>query len=344
MAIRTGAEGLEDMIGRVYGRLGSKLAGIGSIPLYVLVFLSYVLVGSDTFMKWLELVPSIDQEQKWFRPVMLLAYAAIPIAGSIPPQISFLGKLMPISVGSIFLLVIGLSVQAIVDFSKNSPKISPTINWATFTAPDLFISLSVHSGTMTLPGGQSAPLKAYVRDIQKQEHVLTLTYALCYLIYCVPSVLIYLDVGADIQSNVLMSFKPDNWIIIIIQVGVLLKVTMTFIGIQMIYQIWMSQMLWGTVRPPTKLKRAILMIFTYAAVLGGALVLSDLLPVLGIAGSLGLVGMYVLAPMAELKESGWVVKSRQGLFDVVLITIGLFTTVVAFVFSIMSAIASVSAA
>jgi hypothetical protein len=139
-----------------------------------------------------------------------------------------------------------------------------------------------------------------------------------------------------------MSFDTDNWIIIVIQIGVLLKVTMTFIGIQMIYQIWMSQMMWNTVRPPTKVKRAILMILTYAAVLGGALVLSDLLPVLGIGGALGLVGMYVLAPMAELKESGWVVRSKQGIFDVVLITIGLFTTVVSFVFAVMSIIVSLS--
>jgi hypothetical protein len=302
MALRTGAEGLEDMIGRVYGPLGSKIAGIGSIPLYILVHLTYVLVGSDTFAKWLELVPSIDQTVGWFRPVMVLAYAAIPIAATIPPEISFLGKLMPLSVGSIFLLVIGLSVQAIIDFKQNSPKISASVNWYHFTAPDLFMSLSVHSGTMTLPGGQSAPLKAYVRDIRKQERVLTLTYGLCYLIYCVPSVLIYLDKGEEIVSNVLMSFDPKNWIIIIIQVGVVLKVTMTFVGVHMIYQIWISQMAWGMTRPPTSLKRTILMIVTYVATIGGAFVLTDLLPVLGIAGALGLVGMYVLAPMAELKE------------------------------------------
>jgi amino acid permease len=340
MAIRTGAEGLEDMIGRVYGSLGSKIAGGASIPLYIIVHISYILVGSEIFMKWLELIPSIDQSQKWFRPVMLIVYAAIPIAGTIPPEISFLSKLMPISIGSIFLLVIGLSVQAIIDFSNQTPSISSSVNYFHFTAPDLFLSLSVHSGTMTLPGGQSAPLKAYVRDIRRQEKVLTLTYALCYVIYCLPSILIYLDKGDEILSNVLMSFDRKNWIIIIIQVGVVLKVTMTFVGVHMIYQIWMSQMIWGTTRPPTKLKRAILMILTYAASLGGALVLTDLLPVLGIGGALGLVGMYVLAPMAELKTSGWVLKSKQGIFDVCLITIGVFTTIVSFVFSVKSAVES----
>jgi hypothetical protein len=342
MAIRTGAEGLEDMIGRVYGPLGSKIVGAVSIPLYIIVHLSYVLVGSDTFMKWLKLVPSIDQSQKWFRPVMVLAYSLIPIAATIPPEISFLGRLMPISVGSIFLLVIGLSVQAIIDFTKNSPSISPSVNYFHFTAPDLFMSLSVHSGTMTLPGGQSAPLKAYVRDIRKQERVLTLTYALCYVIYCVPSTLIYLDKGAEIESNVLMSFDPKNWIIIIIQIGVVLKVTMTFVGIHMIYQIWMSQMMWGTVRPPTKMKRAILMILTYVAVLTGAMFITDLLPVLGIGGALGLVGMYVLAPMAELKTGGWKVATKQGIFEVTLIVIGIFTTIVSVIFSIMSMIESLS--
>jgi hypothetical protein len=342
MAIRTGAEGLEDMITRVYGTLGSKIAGAASIPLYIIVHVSYILVGSEIFMKWLELVPSIDQGQAWFRPVIVLAYAAIPMACTIPPNISFLSRLMPISIGSIVLLVVGLSVQAIIDFSKNKPAISKSVNYAQFTAPDLFLSLSVHSGTMTLPGGQSAPLKAYVRDIRKQEKVLTLTYVLCYFIYCVPSVLIYLDKGNEIMSNVLMSFDPDNWIMIIIQVGVVLKVTMTFVGIHMIYQTWMSQMIWATPRPPTMLRRAILMIVTYAASLGGALALTDLLSVLGIGGALGLVGMYVLAPMAELKTSGWIIRSKQGIFDVCLITIGIFTTVVSFVFSIMSAVESFS--
>jgi hypothetical protein len=204
------------------------------------------------------------------------------------------------------------------------------------------MSLSVHSGTMTLPGAQSAPLKAYVRDIRRQESVLTLAYVLCYIIYCVPSTLIYLDKGGEIQSNVLMSFDAKNWLMIIIQAGVVLKVTMTFVGIHMIYQIWVSQMVWRTVKPPSKLARAILMILTYAVAIGGSIVLSDLLPVLGIGGSLALVGMYVLAPLAELKLSGWQWRTKQGLFDVTLVTIGVFTTIVSFVFSIQSAIESLS--
>jgi hypothetical protein len=342
MALRTGTEGLEDMVAAVYGAAGSRVMGALCIPLYLLAHLSYVLVGSDTLMKWLELAPRIDQSARWFRPLMLVAYAAVPIAGTVPPQISFLSRLVPVSIGSIFLLALGLSIQAIIDFTKNSPRISPTVNWCRFTAEDLFVSLSVHSGTMTLPGAQSAPLKAYVRNIGKQERVLTLAYVLCYIIYCVPSTLIYLDKGNEIKSNVLMSFDPKNVIIIIIQVGVVLKVTMTFVGLQMIYQIWVSQMVWGQTKPPTAWKRAILMVLTYAAVLGGALVLTDLLPVLGIAGALGLVGMYVLAPLAELKEGGWHWKEKQGIFDIILIIIGVFTTIVSLVFSIKSAVVSLS--
>jgi hypothetical protein len=82
------------------------------------------------------------------------------------------------------------------------------------------------------------------------------------------------------------------------------------------------------------------MCLTYAASLGVALVLSDLLPVLGIGGALGLVGMYVLAPMAELKTGGWKVATKQGVFEVTLITIGIFTTIVSVIFSIKSAVDS----
>jgi hypothetical protein len=101
-------------------------------------------------------------------------------------------------------------------------------------------------------------------------------------------------------------------------------------------------MVWGTVKPPTPLKRAIIMILTYAAVLGGALVLKDLLPVLGIAGALGLIGMYVLPPLAELKEDGWHWKEKRGIFLIVLIVIGIFTTIVSMVFSIVSAVKSLT--
>jgi hypothetical protein len=139
-----------------------------------------------------------------------------------------------------------------------------------------------------------------------------------------------------------MSFDPKNAIIIIIQIGVVLKVTMTFVGLQMIYQIWISQMIWGTPRIPSPWKRGIVMILTYAAVIGGALVLKDLLPVLGIAGALGLVGMYVLAPIGELKENGWNWREKQGWFDITLIIIGIFTTIVSFVFSIKSAVDSLT--
>jgi hypothetical protein len=191
---------------------------------------------------------------------------------------------------------------------------------------------------MTLPGGQSAPLKAYVRDIGRQERVLTLTYILAYVIYCVPSALIYLDKGNAIESNVLSSFSADDWIIIIIQVGVFLKVTMTFAGVHMIYQIWISQMVWGRTTPPNAWKRAILMILTYIVVLVMANFLTDLLPVLGIGGAMGLLGMYVMAPLAELKENGWNWKAKQGIIDIVLITIGMFTLVVSSIYSIKSAV------
>jgi hypothetical protein len=110
-----------------------------------------------------------------------------------------------------------------------------------------------------------------------------------------------------------MSFLPKDWIIIIIQVGIFLKVTMTFAGVHMIYQILVSQMVWGTVKPPSVLKRAILMIITYVLVLVAANLLTDLLPVLGIGGAMGLIGMYVMAPLAELKDDGWKWRGQQSL-------------------------------
>jgi amino acid permease len=339
MAIRTGAEGLEDMIGRVFGTVGTRIVGVCSIFLFIVVHLSYILVGTETIMKWLALKPSIDQSVWWFRPVCTFAYAVIPIACTIPPDISFLSKLMPVSVGSIVVLFIGLCARSIIDFAQ-AKKIPVTkdINVWTFTAGDLFMSLAVQSGTMTLPAGQSAPLKAYVRAINRQENVLTMTYVLAYIIYCVPSALIYLDLGNGVQSNVLMSFDPKDWIIIIIQVGVFLKVTMAFAGVHMIYQIWVSQMVWGTVKPPTVWRRAILMTITYAFVLVAANLLTDLLPVLGIGGALGLVSMYIMAPLAELKVGGWRWKTIRGMFDIVLIVIGVFATIVSWIFSIKSAI------
>jgi hypothetical protein len=342
MAIRTGAEGLEDMVGRIFGKVGTNICGVGSIALFVIVHLSYILVGTETIMKWLSLVVSQKiQDAKWFRPACTFGYAVLPIAFTIPPEISFLSKLMPLSVGSIVLLFIGLSARAIIDLAKEKKvpaRAGSSINWYKFTAGDLFMSLSVHSGTMTLPGGQSAPLKAYVRDINRQESVLTLAYVFAFVIYCVPSVLIYLDVGNEIKSNVLMSFDPKDWIIIVIQVGVFLKVTMTFAGVHMIYQIWVSQMVWGTVKPPSVVSRAILMIITYVLVLVAANLLTDLLPVLGIGGAMGLVGMYVMAPLAELKDSGWKWNTPHGIFDCFLIVIGIFATIVSSIFSIKSAV------
>jgi hypothetical protein len=310
--------------------------------LFVIVHLSYILVGTETIMKWLALAPKINQDVWWFRPVVTLGYAVIPIACTIPPEIGFLSKLMPLSVGSIILLFVGLIARATIDFvkRKNGKEglVAKDITWSHLTASDLFMSLSVHSGTMTLPGGQSAPLKAYVRDVGRQERVLTISYVLAYIIYCVPSTLIYIDVGNEIQSNVLMSFDPKDWIIIIIQVGVFLKVTLTFAGVHMIYQIWVSQMVWGTVKPPTIGKRAILMVVTYTLVLVAANFLTDLLPVLGIGGAMGLIGMYVMAPLAELKDGGWKWKSLQGVFDTFLIAVGVFATIVSSIFSIKSAV------
>jgi amino acid permease len=339
MAIRTGTEGLEDMIGRIFGPVGTKICGICSVALFIVVHLSYILVGTETIMKWIALDPSIDQGVWWFRPACTFGYAIIPIACTIPPEISFLGKLMPLSLGSMILLFIGLSARSIIDF-VHVDRIPATdnLNLWTFTAGDLFMTLAVHSGTMTLPGAQSAPLKAYVRDIRRQESVITMTYVAAYLIYCVPSALIYLDVGNDVKSDVLMSFDPHDWIIIIIQIGVFLKVTMAFAGVHMIYQIWVSQLVWGTVKPPTASRRAVLMIITYVVVLAAANFLTDLLPVLGIGGSLGLLSMYVMPPLAELKEGGWRWKTRRGVFDVVLAIIGVFAIVVSSIFSIKSAV------
>jgi hypothetical protein len=346
MAIRTGAEGLEDMVGRVFGPIGTNICGVGCIALFVIVHLSYILVGTDTILKWLALSSKIkkmeDDKVWWLRPVVTLGYAVFPIACTIPPEISFLSKLMPLSVGSSVLLFVGLILRSGLDFADRKKKglsiIAKNLNKWKFTAPDLFLSLSVHSGTMTLPGGQSAPLKAYVRDIGRQERVLTLAYIFAYIIYCIPSALIYLDVGDDVQSNVLLSFDPKDYIIIIIQVGIFLKVTMTFAGVHMIYQIWVSQMVWGTIKPPTALKRAILMILTYVLVLVAANLLTDLLPVLGIGGAMGLIGMYVMAPLAELKDGGWKWKTLHGFGDVILIIIGVFATIVSTIYSIKSAV------
>jgi hypothetical protein len=163
------------------------------------------------------------------------------------------------------------------------------------------------------------------------------------LIYGIPSVLIYLDKGEDIQSNVLMSFDADDWIIIIIQIGVFLKVTLIFAGIHIVYQTWWSQLIWKTTRPPTCGKRAILMIVTYILVLVCAIFFTDLLPVLGIGGALGLLGIYVLPSVALLKDRNWNMKSWYSVRDLCVIVFGLFCTVVSSIYAFKAAIASLSA-
>jgi amino acid permease len=339
--IKVGAEGLEDMTAQYFGRTGTLIFASFVVGVLFIVHLSYILVGTETIMKWLSMVPSIDQTKSWFRPVMTICYAAVPMAVTIPSQLKFLAHLMPLSVAAIILQVVGLSVRAIIDFSKN-PKISPTANIATFTFGDLFLSLSVHSGTMTLPADQSAPLKAYVRDLGRQERILTITYIWAYLIYCVPSVLIYLDKGDAIQSNVLMSFDADDWIIIIIQVGVFLKITLIFAGIHIVYQTWWSQLIWRTTRPPNCFKRGILMVITYVLVIVSAIYFTDLLPVLGVGGALSLFGIYVLPTVALMKDRNWELRSWLSVRDIVMILVGTFCTIVTTIFAVQSAILSLS--
>jgi amino acid permease len=339
--IRVGAEGLEDMAAQYFGRPGTIVFASFVVGVLFIIHLSYILVGTETIMKWLSLT-SVDQTKSWFRPVMTITYAVVPMTVTIPRELTILKHLMPLSFASMALLVVGLSLRAIIDFAQN-PHISPTANIATFTFGDLFLSLSVHSGTMTLPADQSAPLKAYVRDLGRQGRVLTITYICAYLIYCVPSVLIYLDKGAAVESNVLMSFDADDVLIIIIQVGVFLKVTLIFAGIHIVYQTWWSQILWKTTRPPNWWTRAILMIVTYILVLVCALYFTDLLPVLGVGGALGLLGIYVLPSVALLKDRNWTLKSWYSVRDIVVILLGLFCTVVACYYAFQAAIASLSA-
>jgi hypothetical protein len=159
----------------------------------------------------------------------------------------------------------------------------------------------------------------------------------------VPSTLIYLDKGGDIQSNVLMSFAADDWIVIAIQVGVFLKVTLTFAGVHIVYQTWWSQLIWETTRPPSCAKRAVLMVVTYVLVILAALLFTDLLPVLGVGGAFSLFGIYVLPTIEMLKDRNWDLRSWLSVRDVLMVLFGTFVTVLSTVYAFISAAESLKA-
>jgi hypothetical protein len=140
-----------------------------------------------------------------------------------------------------------------------------------------------------------------------------------------------------------MSFDARDGIIIVIQVGEFLKVTLIFAGIHIVYQTWWSQLVWQTTSPPSCAKRGAIMIVTYVLVIIAAVFFTDLLPVLSVGGAMTLFGIYVLPTVELLKDRNWNLRSWASVRDVLMILFGSFVTVASTVYAIKSAVDSVRA-
>jgi amino acid permease len=173
--------------------------------------------------------------------------------------------------------------------------------------------------------------------------ILGVSYVCSWILVSIPALLAYLMKGAEVQSDVLSSFEKDDTLIILLQAGILLKVTCSYPLLCASMLGSLGELLWG--QPLAELlttrQRIILIPCVNIANVVIAMFLKDIQSVLGVGGALGgCLLVFGFPSLCRLKIRKTPLTNPKNIGHLCLIVFGAASAVVCTYFTVDSAIMS----
>jgi amino acid permease len=306
----------------------------------VCALIAYLILGGDMLISWFALAGiAIDTLPK--RALLVFVYALVlPVALSLPRDISFLGYVSTATVSCIVVYIAVMIYEAIVLVEGNG--ISPTARANKFDL-DLFSTLAMFGMSFCLPCCVMPAIRTYNNQPRKRKIVTGVAMLTVAIFVLISGITGYALFGEEAEANVLKNFRDDDVLIVVVRAGFFIVVTCAYpIVLQTIQAAW-SQVIYRNDYPaglPGR-SRAVVLAVSNAIPLGIAMFVPNAKAVLEVGGGLGgcLVD-FVFPALLWIKESGRGWSDWRNALAILLAVFGLVCAVIATYLAIVGAIAS----
>lgn len=307
-----GVSGFDELALKLTGRIGSISLSVLTLLFLKCGLLSYMIIAGDMILSWLELA-KIDFTGLWKRALLIFIYSVcIPIALTIPRNISFLSYFSMATMVCITIFIVSLIVK--LGLKIKASGVDKTVKYFK-TDITMFQTLSIFGLTFCLPVVCLPIVKLY-NPLPRKRHIVALVAVIiCSIFVFLSGICGYLIFGDKVDANVLNSFDSDVILIIVVRALFFIVVSCAFPVIcqsvlgswaQLIFKVNDASML-------SAYRRSIVLIISTGIPLIIAMFLSTAKPALSVGGALGgcvvnfmypgLLSLYADKPIFQLKHT-----------------------------------------
>jgi amino acid permease len=277
------------------------------------------------------------------RALLVGVYAlCVPIALSIPRDISFLGYVSTATVIAVLLYAGSMIYEAIVHVSEKGIETTARINKIDVEA---FSAVAMFGLSFALPACVLPAIRAYNPTLRKRKIVTGIAMALVLVFVVISGITGYMIFGARAEANVLNNFPDDEILIVIVRAGFFVVVSCAYPTVLQTIEAAWSDLIFADDFPaglPAQ-RRAVVLAVSNAIPMVIAMFVPKAKPVLEVGGGFGgcLVD-FVFPGIFWVKHSDQRWTYWKNLLAILLVIFGCAFGIVATYLAIVGAIQSFS--
>lgn len=279
----TNSYSLGELTEKILGRGGSLTLSILNLVFSLTALVAYLVLAGDMITSFFDL-GGIDLTPLGKHALMILIYAlAVPIALTIPRNVSFLKYFSTMTVFCISFFCISMLYKCIVAHKINETTIMAKCDFT------MFSSLSIYALTFSFPSVIFAVTQTCERNLKKRKNIVLVGLLICIFFVVFPSICSYLIFGANTDANILKNFDSNDVLIIICRVAFLVIVSCSYPMVAQNHESMWSTLIFKNGAPASLVtwKRAIILVLANIFPLIIAMFLPSVKPALSIGGALG---------------------------------------------------------
>jgi amino acid permease len=334
------AVGIDELARELFGKAGRVIISLVTMIFSFCCTVSCLIIATGKIADWLSLA-GLNVRGTWPWAITCLCYSTIPVGLTIPRQIRFLSRIGPFSILMLVFYSVGMVIKGILTIPATG--ISTTVRGYKF-GTDLMPAFAVHAvAGASCPLFMGPTLAAYHGDLRERKVILGASYVCSWILITMSGLFGYLLTGDSCQSDIFSSFAKDDILIILLQIGILLKVSYSYplISTSLIGSLGDTMFEQNLGELLTGRQRLVILPIVNIINVGIAMFLKDVIPVLGVGGALGgCIGIFAFPSLCRLKITKDSLSTPKNVAHICLVVFGLAAAVVCTYFSIKTAIDS----
>lgn len=287
MAHQTNSVGLGELTNKILGRVGTIVLTVLNLLFLLTALVAYLVLAGDMLISFFKF-GNIDLKPLKWHAIMELVYGlCLPIALTIPKDISFLKYFSTATCICIIYFCISLLIKAGI-YCQQNHQINSTAKLSIINL-NLFSSLSIYGLSFSLPAVILPPIRLYKPSIKKRMIAAGIAVCIAFIFFIIPGICGYIIYGEDTDGNILNNFPTNDALIIICRAAFLIVVTCAYPMIAQSVQAMWSQLIFGNDQPASLpfWRRFGILVLTNVIPLIIAMLLPSAKPALSIGGALG---------------------------------------------------------